>query len=168
MALKANFPLGFIKKSRGLKGELLLNLVSPTVEFDKRIGCVWLGETLNEVYPWKVGKLYLQGSSAFLKLRDVNTREEADFLKGLKVFIPSSWIHHDHPLRLYGYRVIEHSRRITTAVVTNVDLSGNQPNLIITAAQGEFILPLVADFVSRIDQQRKIIYIKLLEGMEPQ
>lgn len=168
MALKANFPLGFIKKSRGLKGELLLTLISPTIEFDKRIGIVWLGENPNEVYPWKVEKLYLQGCRALLKLRDVNSREEADFLKGLKVFIPSSRIHPDNPLRLFGYRVREQSQKITSAVVTEIDLSNNQPKLIITADQGEFILPLVADFIVRTDDRRKIILVKLIEGIEPQ
>ena len=168
MTLKANFPLGFIRKSRGLKGELLLTLVSPTIKFDKRIGNVWLGETPNKVYPWQVEKLQLQGSDAFLKLSDVNTREEADFLKGLNVFIPSAWIHPDHPLRLYGYQVRTQSRRISAAVVTDIDMSGNQPNLIISAAQGEFILPLVDDFITRIDQRRKIIYVNLIEGMGPQ
>ncbi len=147
---------------------MLLTLVSPTIKFDKRIGNVWLGETPNKVYPWQVEKLQLQGSDAFLKLSDVNTREEADFLKGLNVFIPSAWIHPDHPLRLYGYQVRTQSRRISAAVVTDIDLSGNQPNLIISAAQGEFILPLVDDFITRIDQRRKIIYIKLIEGMGPQ
>jgi len=146
---------------------LLLALVSPTVEFDKRIGNVWLGETPNEVYPWKVEKLHLQGANAFLKLSDVNTREEADFLKGLNVFIPSAWIHPDHPLRLYGYQVREQSRRISAGIVTDIDLSSNQPNLIITAAQGEFSLPFVTEFVTKIDRRRKIIYIKLIEGMGP-
>jgi len=67
-----------------------------------------------------------------------------------------------------GVHLREQSRRISAAVVSDVDLSGNQPNLIITAAQGEFILPLVDDFVIRIDRRRKIIYVKLIEGMEPQ
>ena len=147
---------------------MLLTLVSPTIKFDKRIGNVWLGETPNKVYPWQVEKLQLQGSDAFLKLSDVNTREEADFLKGLNVFIPSAWIHPDHPLRLYGYQVRTQSRRISAAVVTDIDMSGNQPNLIISAAQGEFILPLVDDFVTKIDRRRKIIYVNLIEGMGPQ
>lgn len=166
MSVEANFPLGFVKKSRGLKGELLISLISTNIEFEKRIRTVWLGDSANHLHPWKVEYLRIQGSSAFLKLNDVNSREEADYLKGINIFIPDSWIIHDSPVQFIGYQVYSEPDHEYIGEVCEVDDSDPQKRLIVKTESGEVIIPLVDEFIRLIDTRKRQIQVTLIDGMD--
>ena len=166
MSIEANFPLGFVKKSRGLKGELLISLISANIEFERRIGTVWLGDSSNHLHPWNVEYLRIRGSSAFLKLNDVNSREEADYLKGINIFIPDSWITYDSPVQFIGYQVYSEPDHEYIGEVKDVDNSDPQKRLIVKTESGEVIIPLVDEFVRLIDTRGKQIQVILLDGMD--
>ncbi len=166
MSIEANFPLGFVKKSRGLKGELLISLISANIEFERRIGTVWLGDNANHLHSWNVEYLHIRGSSAFLKLNDVNSREEADYLKGINIFIPDSWITYDSPVQFIGYQVYSEPDHEYIGEVKDVDNSDPQKRLIVKTESGEVIIPLVDEFVRLIDTRGKQIQVILLDGMD--
>ncbi|HCL00036.1 MAG TPA: 16S rRNA processing protein RimM [Candidatus Marinimicrobia bacterium] len=166
MSIEDNFLLGFVKKSRGLKGELLLSLTSAVIEFEKRIGTVWLGDDLDHLQPWEVEYFQIQGYYAILKLKNVNSRDEADYLKGIKVFIPSDHISHDSILHLIGYRVQALSDGKLIGTVREVDTTDIQTRLIVETAIGEMLIPLVDEFVEVIDDEKKRITVKLIEGLD--
>jgi len=166
MSIEANFPLGFVKKSRGLKGELLISLISANIEFEKRISTVWLGDSSNHLHPWKVEYLHIRESSAFLKLNDVNSREEADYLKGINIFIPDFWITYDNPVQFIGYQVYSESDHEYIGKVKEVDNSGPQKRLIVKTESGEVIIPLVDEFIGLIDMRKRQIQVTLIDGMD--
>lgn len=166
MADKADYPLGFIQKSRGLKGELLIALNSANIEFEKRIRTVWLGDDPDHLHPWNVEFLRLQGSSALLKLKDVNSREEADYLKGVAVFISTKDIRDETPLQLIGYSVYSVSDNRLIGEITDIDLNGFQQRLIVSAANGEIIIPFVDEFIKQVDNEKKQVRVFMLDGLE--
>jgi len=166
MADKADYPLGFIQKSRGLKGELLVSLNSANIEFEKRIRTVWLGDDPDHLHPWNVESLRLQGGSALLKLKDVNSREEADYLKGIAVFVSTDDICDDAPLQLIGYSVYSVSDNRLIGEITDIDLNGPQQRLIVSAENGEIIIPFVDEFIKHVDDEKKQIRVFLIDGLE--
>ncbi len=166
MSIEANFPLGFVKKSRGLKGELLISLISSNIEFEKRLRTVWLGDSSNHLHPWKVEYLYIQGSSAFLKLNDVNSREEADYLRGINIFIPDSWITYDSPVQFIGYQVYSEPDHEYIGEVQEVDNSDPQKRLIVKTESGEIIIPLVDEFIRLIHTRKRQIQVILIDGLD--
>jgi 16S rRNA processing protein RimM len=166
MSIVANFPLGFVKKSRGLKGELLISLISSNIEFEKRLRTVWLGDSSNHLHPWKVEYLHIQGSSAFLKLNDVNSREEADYLRGINIFIPDSWITYDSPVQFIGYQVYSEPDHEYIGEVQEVDNSDPQKRLIVKTESGEIIIPLVDEFIRLIDTRKRQIQVILIDGLD--
>lgn len=166
MADKADYPLGFIQKSRGLKGELLIALNSANIEFEKRIRTVWLGDDPDHLHPWNVEFLRLQGSSALLKLKDVNSREEADYLKGVAVFISTKDIRDDTLLQLIGYSVYSVSDNRLIGEITDIDLNGFQQRLIVKAEDGEIIIPFVDEFIKQVDNEKKQVRVFMLDGLE--
>ena len=166
MANRAKFPLGFVQKSRGLKGELLISLNSANIEFEKRIRTVWLGDNPDQLHPWNVELLRLRGSNAFLKLKDVNSREEAEYLKGITVFVSKTDIMDDTPVCLIGYAVYAESDKRFIGKITNIDLNEVQQRLIIKTENREILIPFVDEFIKNIDDEKKQVLVNLIDGLE--
>ena len=166
MADRAKYPLGFVQKSRGLKGELLISLNSANIEFEKRIRTVWLGDDPGHLHPWNVESLRLQGSNAFLKLKDVNSREEADYLKGLSVFVSAADIINDTPIQLIGFSVYSESENRYIGEITDIDLNEVQQRLIVKTEHAEIIIPFVDEFIKHIDDNKKQVLVNLIDGLE--
>ena len=166
MADIAYFPLGFIQKSRGIKGELLISLNSANIEFEKRIRTVWLGDDPDHLHPWEVELLRLQGSNAFLKLKNVNSREEADYLKGISIFILAVDIIDNTPVLLIGYSIYSESDGRYVGEITDIDLNAVQQRLIVKTEDKEIIIPFVDEFVKYIDEERKRVLVNLIDGLE--
>jgi len=166
MADRANFPLGFVQKSRGMKGELLISLNSANIEFEKRIRTVWLGDDPNHLHPWEVEILRLHGCSAFLKLKDVNSREEADYLKGIKIFVVAADVIDDTPIHLIGYSIYSESDGRYVGEITDIDLNAVQQRLIVKTEDTEIIIPFVDEFVKYIDEKKKRVRVNLIDGLE--
>jgi len=166
MADRAKYPLGFVQKSRGLKGELLISLDSANIEFEKRIRTVWLGDDPNLSHPWNVESLRLQGSNAFLKLKDVNSREEADYLKGVTVFVLADDIVDDTPIRYIGFTVYTESENRYIGEITDIDLNEVQQRLIVKTENAEIIIPFVDEFIKHIDTEKKQVWVDLIDGLE--
>lgn len=165
MSKEADYPLGFIKKSRGLKGELLIALNSTDIEFEKRIRIVWLGDDPGHLHPWDVEYLRLQGNNALLKLNDINSREEAEYLKNIKVFITQTDVIVKGPIQLIGYAAYSDDNRYLGDVV-DVHLGDIQQRLVISDGEKEIILPFVDEFITDVDTQNRQIRVFLPEGLE--
>ncbi|MBN2601837.1 MAG: 16S rRNA processing protein RimM [Candidatus Marinimicrobia bacterium] len=163
---QSKIPLGFVQKSHGLKGELLISLNSANIEFEKRIRTVWLGDDPDHLHPWNIEYLRLQGSNAFLKLKDVNSREEADYLKGVTVFISADDIIDDTPVRFIGYTVYTESENRYIGKVADVDLNEIQQRLIVKTDRAEIIIPFVDEFIKNIDDEKKLVRVNLIDGLE--
>jgi len=166
MAEEADYLLGFVQKSHGIKGELLVSLTSPDIEFEKRIETIWLGDNSDHLHPWNVESFHLRGSSAFLKLNDVNSREEADYLKGIKIFVPKSSISRGNPIQLIGFKVKELKTHSLLGEIVDIDLNSAQQRLIIETNDGELTVPFVDEFIHSIDFDEQVVEVTVMDGME--
>ena len=160
-------PVGTVVRSRGLSGELVISLSSQNIEIEKRIGKVWLGDNTDHINPWDVDFLRIVGKRAFLKLRNVHSREEADYLKGITVFLPVNQVKATNLCGIIGFKVKVYTSGELKGSVVNIDYSNPQPLMIIRTDSGEVLIPAVEEFIKDIDWESKVVFIEITEGLFP-
>jgi len=158
-------PIGTVVKSRGLSGELIISVSSQNIKIEKRIGKVWLGDNLGHIHPWKVDFLHFVENHAFLKLSDINSRKEADYLKGIRLFLPVNQVESINLPGIIGFQV-KASGKLKGSVV-NIDYSNLQPLLVIKTESGEVLVPAIERFIKDIDWENRIVFIEIIEGLFP-
>lgn len=164
--LNSRIPFGYVQKSRGLKGELLVALRSTDITIEKGIRVVWLGDDPNQANPWRVEYLRPHGAVAFLKLKDVKSREEADFLKGISVFIATRDIVNNASVKLLGYSVISENDHHLVGEIIDLDSTELQQRLIIKSGDKIVEIPVVAEFIKAIDHEKRTVSVFLIDGLE--
>jgi len=160
-------PFGSISKSHGLKGEVLINQGSLEIASGDEPEVLWLGENAQVARPWTVE--YLRGSTktVYLKLRDINSRQEADYLSGLQVFREAGQKTTVSINDLIGYqaRIVNSSEN--HGVIRNVDETNPQSLYVVQSASQTFLVPAVAELIEKIDHENRIVYFKDIEGLFP-
>lgn len=168
MTLSDAFYIGYVTKTRGLKGELQLFF-----EFEDYLDLdfdVLFLEVNKKLVPYFVDSIKLQkNSTAYLNLEDVDHIDKAQPLVKKKAYLPNDKM----PVRdaddfrysdLIGFLVIdEHEGEIghITAVqelpqqfMATVDFNGQ-----------ELLFPLNEDLILDIDAEEQIIEVELPEGL---
>ena len=130
-------PVGTVIKSRGLSGELIISVSSQNIKIKKRIGKVWLGDNSDHIHPWKVDFLHFVENHAFLKLSSINSREEADYLKGIRVFLPVNQVENINLSGIIGFQVKAKTSGEVKGSVVDIDYSNPQPLMVIKTDSGE-------------------------------
>jgi len=165
MGKETLIPVGTVSKSRGLKGELIVTLTHSDIQVDKGFDKVWLGDSSNHLHPWQIDYLNVSDNRAILKLKKVNSRQEAEYLQGIQVYLPAECRLNSELLALIGFRIKLLPSDEIRGEVTAIDLSGLQPLMIVTVDSQEYAVPAVDEFLEEIDRERKIIGLKVIEGL---
>lgn len=165
MAAVALTPLGAILRARGLKGELLLQ-IDPQRYLLKEPKILWLGEDSLHLSPWDVEYLHINQPYAFLKLREVKTRREAEFLRGLLVFAHSTEIQTPQWEQIVGYQVVTPNCPEIKGEIVGLDYCSNQIKLVLRLKdQRELLFPAVDELIVAIDKQQRLVTLKLLDEL---
>lgn len=162
------FYIGYVSKSRGLKGELQLFF-----EFDNYmdldLDVVFL-EMDKKLVPFFVEKIKFQNNStAYVNFEDVDHIDKAQPLLRKQIYLPNDkmperdpddFTYHD----LVGYTAIEetegelgeitHVQEMPQQFIATVDIDGR-----------DAMFPLNEDFIVGIDPEEKIIVLNLPEGL---
>lgn len=166
MAEVAYTPLGSILKARGLKGEMLLKVYPQSVKLAEVPKIVWLGESPNQLAAWEVEYLRLRNNSAFLKLRKINSRREADFLRGLTAYVRTTALENTAWNELVGFQIKSPLKPETLGEITGVDNLSAQTRLVIRLNdQREVLYPAVDELVESIDREQRVITLTLINEL---
>lgn len=161
-------PLGIITRAHGIAGEVTVSLTSPNLKLRKKPNKVWVEGDSNNLCGWEVEYLKIGAKEALLKLRNITTREEASYLKGLKVYIDSEFLIKSNIRKTIGFVVKDSSSGRELGKVVKVDDSTTQYRLIIDSEYGEIMIPVVEEIVKKIDWKGKIVFINLIDGLIPE
>jgi len=168
MTKEQSFYIGYISKTRGLKGELQMFF-----EFEKymdlEFDVVFL-EIDKKLVPFFVDNIKLHNNStAYLNFEDVDHIDKAQPLLRKSVYLsndkmperdPEDFTYHD----LVGFIAIEesegelgeitHVQEMPQQFIATVDIDGK-----------DAMFPLNEDFIVGIDPEEKLIVLKLPEGL---
>ena len=161
--------LGSAVKAWGLKGEVKVEPYADSMTFAAGLPSVYVTGAGGDLARYEVERVRRAGSAWVMKLRGVETPEQARRLVGHGLFIPRSsapelpegrYYHAD----LLGLRVRSEEGRELGRIVEILETRANDV-YVVHGPQGEWLLPATLEVVRRIDLKREVMLVRPLEGM---
>ena len=162
------FYLGFIHKTHGVKGEVIIGLADEISKKISKLESVFL-EINNNLVPFFIEKISITHSSAIIKFEDVETIEEAQKLIKNKIFLLSEFfpklsVNEFYDQQIIGFKIID--KQHGELGLLNEILNLPQQKIIQTIYKNQEILfPLNNFTVLKINRQKKIIYVNIPKGL---
>ena len=153
--------IGYFSKTLGIKGQLVLKA---SADFDvEALKAVFI-ERGGSKAPYFIKELREGGHGFVLTLEDLDTVEKAKVLVNSKVFVDASLVYEEEDPELLGYEVMD-ARLGSLGAVNDIFDNGQQVLLSLEYKGKEVLLPLVEEFIERVDEGKKQIFYKGPEGL---
>ena len=163
------FYLGKIAKKFSFKGEVLIYLDTDEPELYENMESVFVDFNKNLV-PFFIENSSLHKND-FLRVRfeDVDSEEEADKLIGLEVYLPLSMLPKLEGNKFYFHEVIgfeiEDKRLGVFGKIISINDSSAQPLFEVVNGSVEILVPMIDQFLVKIDRENKKVVMDLPEGL---
>lgn len=163
------YEVGYISKTRGLKGDLIIFLDVDEPELYVGIDSILI-EVQNRLVPYLVKSLRLEGKKAVMHLDDIDHVDQASTLTSCRLFLPLDFLpkleegqfyYHD----VLNYQIIDRQLGALGKITAIYDGVGNQ-DLIAMHYQGkEVLIPIVDGIVLKANHERKELEVNLPDGL---
>ncbi len=168
MDLDDYFELGFITRVHGTQGEIVAQLDTDRPQQYKKLQSVFLLQK-GQLIPFFIEKINILSNNAIVKFEDVNTHPKAFDLKGCKLFLPADKLTdrgegHFYYHEIVGYELIDEEKG-SLGPITEVYNLEHSDLLAIEYQGSEVLIPIVDEFLKKIDKKKKQILMVLPEGL---
>jgi 16S rRNA processing protein RimM len=165
--------LARILRPRGLRGEVAAQILTDFPERLPMLGQVWLAGEHGAPRRAGVKKCWIstsRGGQAIFHFEGVDSVEAAERLRGLEVQVPLEQrakleAGNYYVGDLVGCEVWEAGAESAMGSVRDVEFPGGVALLAVATGDGEVLVPLAAEFCTRIDVKSKRIDVSLPEGL---
>ncbi|HEY0046792.1 MAG TPA: ribosome maturation factor RimM [Flavobacterium sp.] len=163
------FYLGKIAKKFSFKGEVLVYLDTDEPELYENLESVFV-ECNKHLVPFFITSSSLHKND-FLRVRfeDVNNEEEADAIMGNHVYLPISMLPKLSGDKFYFHEVIgfeiEDKRLGVVGKIVSINDSAAQPLFEVLNGEIEILIPMIDQFLVKIDRDKKKVLMDLPEGL---
>ena len=165
--------LARILRPRGLRGEVAAEILTDFPERLPTLREVWLAGQRGEPRRVRVQRCWLstsRGGQAIFHFEGIDSIEAAEPLRGLEVQVPFEQrtkleAGNYYVGDLVGCEVWEAGAATAMGAVQDVEFPGGVPLLAVASRDGEVLVPLAAEFCTRIDVKAKRIDVTLPEGL---
>ena len=162
------FNLGYISKTVGNKGELLLIMDVDDIKRYKKLESVFV-EINNQLVPFFITAIELRGNGAKVSFEGIETTQRAEELTRTSLYLPLSFL---PPLKgkkfyyheILGFTAIDKNHG-NIGTVENVLDYPNQALFQIKKDTTEILIPVKDDFIVSIDRTSKTIELNAPEGL---
>lgn len=158
--------IGYISKTHGLKGHVILRL-NELINIDEdAIKSVFLELNGSQV-PYFIEECRPNNTGYILKLETIDSIDTSKKLIGKKAFALTDFIleNSESLNEFIGYSIID-SRLGNIGIITDIDEKTDNPIVKVIHSTGvEIILPFNDDFIIEIDDDQKIIQFESPEGL---
>ncbi len=166
--------VGIVKNPKGLKGEVKVHLFSGDASWTKKTKALFMSNHPGtEFKSYSILKAQYESDTLVLKLSEVTTREGAEALKRAEIWVPAELFETVKGDQIYlreilGFEVFD--RDVLVGKIVDFSTNGNQDLLLVrripeSAALGDTLIPLIKDFIIKIDHQGRRILMDLPEGL---
>jgi 16S rRNA processing protein RimM len=169
MILKSDiFPIGQVNKPHGINGEMSFSFSSDV--FDREDVPFFIFEIQGIFVPFFLDEYRFKGSTTgLLKLEGVITEEQARSFMGLTIYLPKSFLEkvEDEEIELdyfAGFSLIDVEAGLI-GIISEVDKTTDNILFVIPKKNDELLIPAGEEYIQEIDHDKKIIYVKLPEGL---
>lgn len=165
--------IGNFSKPHGIKGEIFFNCTNNC--FDKSKDLFFVFELEGIFVPFRVESYrFIFNSTALVKLKNINTIEQAHLLSYQEVFSPLKQLTENielnfsktfHPWDYFiGFRIID-EKMGEIGYITNIDKFTINTLFIIEKGGKEILIPTADEMITTIDDKQRIIYMQLPAGL---
>ena len=160
--------IGFIRKTQGFKGEVILAVNTGNAEDLLNSKYLFLNMD-GSMVPFYVEEFSAQGTQAVISLEDVNTHEAATKLVSRKVFLPGNELpegfsNEDDLKSILGFTIID-EKKGNLGSVKDVAETPGQLMIFFDYSNVEVMLPLNDQTLLKIMKRKKEIHVILPEGL---
>jgi 16S rRNA processing protein RimM len=162
------FPIGQITKPHGVSGEMSFTFTSDV--FDSEDVPYFVFDMQGILVPFFLDDYrFKSNSTGLLKLDGITTDEQAREFAGLTIYLPKSYLEkvEDAEIELdyfAGFSLID-SEKGLLGVISEVDQTTDNVLFVIPTKDDELLIPAGEEYIENIDHDKKIIYVKLPEGL---
>lgn len=163
------FYLGKIAKKFSFKGEVLIYLDTDEPELYENMESVFVDFNKNLV-PFFIENSNLHKND-FLRTQfeDINNEEEADRILGCDVYLPLSMLPKLEGNKFYFHEVIgfeiEDQRLGVFGKIVSINDTSAQPLFEVINGNVEILVPMIDQFLVKIDRENKKVIMDLPEGL---
>lgn len=169
MKKKDCFYLGKIVKKYSFKGELILRLDTDQPEIYENLSVIFIDMGKNLV-PFFIEKsLFQKGNHIRIQFEDVYTESDADALLKKEAYLPLKMLPALEGNKFYFHEVtgfmLEDVHYGKVGLIDSINDRSAQPLFVIKTEDSEILIPMVDDFIQKIDRKQKKILVKTPEGL---
>ncbi|HEX8514715.1 MAG TPA: ribosome maturation factor RimM [Bacteroidia bacterium] len=162
------FNLGYVSKTVGNKGELLLILDVDDIKRYKKLETVFV-EINKELVPFFITAIELRGNGAKVSFDGINTTEKAEHITRNSLYLPLSFLPPLKGKKFYfhevtGYTVTDKVHG-DIGVIENILDHPTQALFQIRKGETEILIPVKEEFIITIDRSKKNIALHAPEGL---
>ena len=164
MSRQEFFKAGYISRTHGLKGGVVLNFAQEPINEPSELYIEREDGTFQalQVESWSA-----RPDLAFVTFVGVSQIEQAKALRGKTIFV-SLEDEEGHTNGFHGEALIGHSVKDLTGTILGkvgrYSSEGGRQLLLATTANGEIIIPADGPFITKIDHRKRIIEVDLPDG----
>ena len=163
------FYLGRVTKKYSFKGELIIKLDTDEPEIYGNLDAVFL-EVGKDLLPFFIEKCSLQkGNELRVRFEDIKTERDAETLLKKEVYLPLEFLPKLSGDKFYFHEVIGFTlvdkRHGAIGTVESINDNTAQALFIVNDGQGEILIPMVDDFIRKIDRKKREIHVETPEGL---
>ena len=163
------FYLGNIVKKHSFKGEVVIKLDTDEPELYKNMESVFVDLGGNLVPFFIKTSSLSRGTMLRVHFEDINNEEEADFIMKAGIYLPLNLLPKLEGNQFYfheiiGFHVIDEIHG-DVGVLVYINDKAAQPMFEIENGDVEIFIPMIDDFIKKIDRENKQIHVKTPEGL---
>ena len=163
------FYLGKIAKKFSFKGEVLVYLDTDEPELYENMESVFV-ELNKNLVPFFIENSSLHKNDFLrVKFEDVETEEDADAIMGCELYLPLSFLPKLEGNQFYYHEVIgfevEDQRLGVVGKIVSINDTTAQPLFEVLNGNVEMLIPMIDQFLVKIDRANKKVIMNLPEGL---
>lgn len=162
------FPVAQITKTHGIKGEMAFNTTNSVLN-EVDVPFIVL-EPEGILVPFYIENIrFKTDSTGLLQLEGVNTEEKAHELVGQDIYLPNKFMSEIEQDDVYveyfvGFLVIDETLgKIGT--ISEIDDKTENILFVVSAENDDFLIPATEEYITKIDDKKKILYMDLPKGL---
>lgn len=163
------FYLGKIAKKFSYKGEVLIYLDTDEPELYEDMESVFVEINKHLVPFFIVTSSIHKGDFLRTRFEDIDSEEDADKIMGAEVYLPLSELPELEGDKFYFHEVIgfdaEDQRLGNIGKIVSINDSSAQPLFEILKGETEILVPMIDDFIVKIDRENKKVILNTPEGL---
>lgn len=163
------FYLGLVTKKYSFKGEVIVKLDTDEPEIYQNLNAVFI-DLGKDLLPFFIEKSSFQrGSELRVRFEDVKTEQDADAILKKEVYLPLDLLPKLSGDKFYFHEIIGFSLLDVTygtiGTIESINDSTAQALFIVSDGEDEILVPMVKDFIKKIDRKKREVLVETPEGL---